>query len=526
MEATMDEVGAALPTDEHTTESAVVPDVGTLPSPEQLIPEHVCMEDIGTQLINIESIQQTIRTHVWNLENKPTETTVFELKSLLPRLDGLQSSLRKTFAAHARPSIRKLHIFQLPDELLMKISENVRGDINIRAEKYSIAGIKGIKNLRLTFFEIMREDYQNDLDYLRDYASHFEPDPDIEASNHPSPDEYEFLCKSVNNLGKREQIIRSCTNFLRTETSESAEDHNMAILRQAYKVYERLFNNQITYLQNDTFVTTVAEAVARMPTVAGLSISDRLAFELRLPSTEMSGLIYDSVRESLLEPRLWSPKLVSLLPQRHAKLLYQLPLAFIRAGNPLTRLCIRLEPITDYELRLSEELVKDLVSAAEHLKVLEIDCQLLRAVQSGGQARLSKLVSLFLNGTNLRSVTLCFGHWQSIRLGERSSLESLLALLPWANLRRVSLVNGSFQYDELSKHLEKLVPGTYILLIGVHLQSGLWADLLDLLRAKADCESDVKSPTGVEDQKLGNSYHEYFTRTKTMWTHEGMEDED
>ncbi|KAK7698111.1 hypothetical protein SLS64_012886 [Diaporthe eres] len=569
----MDEVGAALPTDEHTTESAVVADVDTLPSPEQLTPEHVCIEDIGTQLINIESIQQTIRTHVWNLENKPTETTAFELRLLLPRLDGLQSSLRKTFTAHARPSIRKLHIFQLPDELLIKISENVRGDFNFEDDKYSINGIKGIKNLRLAcrrlcdasshlllhrlnvalissslkhldrvsrhptiskgirslriytglyhpipendlqsfiteVLSIMRDDYQSDLNYLSFYAQEFEPQPSFEASYRASPREHEKLCESVKSLGERERIVRSYTNFLRTGTYQSDEDQNMAILRQ---VYHRLLNDQTDFLRDDTFVTIVAEAVARMPMVAGLSITDHLNFKLRLPSTEMSGPLYAPVRKRLLKPRTWDPELVSLLPQKPFKLLYQFPLAFIRAGNPLTELRISLKPNIDHKMRLGEELVKDLVSAAEHLKVLEIDCELgTRAVQSGGQqASVSELVSLFLNGTNLRSVTLRFGHWEYPPI-ERSSLEPLLALLPWVNLKKISLVNGYFQYGELSEHLDKLRPGTCILLEEVHLLSGLWVDLLDVIRAKADCHSDVIYPEGCEDAETTGAFANQF----------------
>lgn len=577
----MDEVGSTLPTDQHTTESAGAADVNTLSSPGEPNPEHVCMENIGTQLINIETIQQTIGTQVWKSENKPIETTVFDLKSFLPGPDGLQSSLQKTFAANTQTLIQKLHILQLPDELLMKISEKVRGDFDFEDDDYSISGIKGIKNLRLTcrrlcdtsshlllhrldvaltssslehlgevschpsiskgirslqifaglyhpipasdlrsfiteVLGIMRRSYQSDLDYLRYYSEEFEPGLDLETSNRPSPEDHKKLCEIVNNIGKCEEITRSCINFLRAETNQLDEDQNIAILREAYKEYERLFNNQIAFLKNGIFVTTVAQAVARMPTVAGLSITDHLCFKLRHPSIELSGPVYASVRKRLLEPRPWDRKLVSLLPQRPVRLLYQLPLAIIRAGNPLTELRICLKPTTNHKLRLSEERVKALVSAAEHLKVLEIDCRLItRAVQSGGQARVSRLVSLFLSGTNLRSVTLRFETWRAHRPGERSIFEPFLALLPWVNLRRVSLINGSFNYGELSKHLEKLMPGTCILLEGVHLLSGLWVDLLDLIRAKADCHSNVISPSGNELVERSGAFHNTFAQ----WEH-------
>lgn len=88
------------------------------PPADQLATEHVCVDDIGTQMINIESVQETIREQVSELERSGMETSVLELKSLLPKLDILQMSLRKTFDAHARLLIRDLHIFNLPGELL------------------------------------------------------------------------------------------------------------------------------------------------------------------------------------------------------------------------------------------------------------------------------------------------------------------------------------------------------------------------------------------------------------------------
>lgn len=567
--------------------AATMDDTTDTPPADQLAIEHGYVDDIGAQLINIESIQQTIRTQVWKLEKRPTGTTVSELKSLLPRLDSLQRSLRKTFAAHARPLIEKLHLFHLPDELLMKIAEDVRGDFNFKHDNYSIAGIKGIKDLRLTcsrlchasshlllyrldvslttsslnyldevsrhpqistgirslhiraglfhptpandlqsfiaeVLRIMRQDHQCDLNYLHYYADEFEVRTMFEASNLPSPADYESLCETVDRLGKRQEMIRSYTNFLITERSRPDLDQNMGPLRQAYNEYCWLHNNQMALLLNGTFVQRIAQAVAKMPTVAGLTIIDFAGFELRSLPTEMSGPIYASVQKALFTSKLWDPEMISLLHQRPVPLLYQLPLALIRAGNRLTVLRICLKSITDYKMRLSEELAKDLVSGAEHLQVLDIDCQLtVQAFQSenpDGQVSESKLASLFLSGKSLRSVTLRFGSSPNPRPGERSSLEPFLAMLPWANLKFISLVYGSFRYREISEHLEKLLSRTYILLDGVHLLSGLWADLLDVLRAKANRKSDVLDPTGDEDQRLDHRFRDQFykgNRTKS-----------
>lgn len=64
--------------------------------------------------------------------------------------------------------------------------------------------------------------------------------------------------------------------------------------------------------------------------------------------------------------------------------------------------------------------------------------------------------------------------------------------------------------DELTEYLEKLLPGTYITLDCVHLLSGLWADLLDVLHTKADCVSRVLEPDGIQLEESEPKWHAYF----------------
>lgn len=147
---------------------------------------------------------------------------------------------------------------------------------------------------------------------------------------------------------------------------------------------------------------------------------------------------------------------------------------------------------------------EDLVSATRNLKVLYIGCHLTtRAFQSkipsGAPFDSSRFASLLLNGTNLRSVTLSFDY--RLRT-EDSNAKALLALLPWANLKEFKLIGACIHGHELSELLEKLSPGTYIYLDFVHLLTGLWADLLDVLRTKADYKSYVSNPTGNENEGL------------------------
>lgn len=580
MKATMDEIGETSPIDRVTTEGAGVADVNTLPSAGQLNPEHVCMEDIGTQLINIESIQQTIRTQVRKLEKTSTEATVFELKSLLPRLDGLQSSLRKTFAAHARPSIRKLHICKMPNEILRMIFEDVRGDFDVKRDKYPSTGTQAIQNLRLTcrlfceassplllhridvsltasslahldevsrhptiskgiqslqicaalydptlaeslqgfidrVVEILRQEQKSALDDMcSDLENDFSSGEWYGPSNLPSPEGREHLSEVWDTMGERHQILLSCTSYLRVQTYQPDDDQIMATLSQVYRQYSQLLNDQNAFLQNGTFATRVAGAMARLPKVSGLSITDHEGFDLNPLWTEIAIPAYFPVRSWLLRPSPWTEEKVSQLAQQPFEFLYQLLLAVLKADNSLAELRIRVNPTIDHEMRISPEQVRDLFSAARHLQVLEIDCRL--AVQptpyeypSGERVTISRLASLLLSSSNLRSVTLAHGHSPE---ADTWKLESSLALLPWANLGKISLDCAFIHFDELSTYLEKLTPGTCIHLKDVYLMSGLWVDLLDVIRAKADCHSNVIGPEGNVPEERTDAFYNTFRR--------------
>lgn len=551
--------------------AATMDDTSDTPLADQLATEHDCVDDIRAQLISIESMQQTIREQVLALKNNSIDTSVSELELLLPKLDCLQISLRKTCDdAHARPLIQKLHFLDLPDELLEKISEEVRGSFNSIRDEFPRDGIEGIKSLRLTcrrFCDVssrlllhrldvaltnaslnhldevschptiskgirslrvcaplydptlarslrvfirrvigeLRDEYKRDFDAIHSYLWEVSPRQNWESwdgiPNLPLPGGHGNLSQAFDNMGKRNEILLSCTNYLRAETFPPDDDQIMATLSQVHKKYKQLVNDQTTLLRNDTFVTSVAEAVARLPKASILSLSDWAWDKSCILWTEISDPIYSSVR-SLLQPcgwtnaRLWRPE------QHPAKLLYQLPLAVGRAGNPLTELRISARSTEDEGMKLSGEQVRDLVSVAGHLQVLEIDCQLtvqatLCEYQSGERVNVSKFASLFLNGKNLRSVTLETGPWAE---DDDLKAEPSIALLPWANLKKISLVLSWIHFDELNTYLEKLMPGTCILLREVHLLSGFWADLLDVIRAKADCHSNVINPEGGEDE--------------------------
>lgn len=389
------------------------------------------------------------------------------------------------------------------------ISKGIRS-LQVRAAYWCQTAAPSLQDFLSDVAELMRRSEWDDFRYMKAHLLKYLTQLGSEAPGYSLHRSHAKLSKAVQTSRKRTRIILSCIrHHSRAETSQQDENQIIVTLRKAYERQKQLLTEQSLLLQNGSFVRKFATAVARLPTVSALSITDCPDFEQHPFWTELADPIYKILRYELSEP---TRRFLKNMWSKHPliELLYQLPLTVVRAGSPLTELRICVNSAQDVFLGLSEEQAREVVSYAERLKVLEIDCWLsVQATQMNhpvfGCVTVPTLVSLLLNGKNLTSVSLCFNPG----LGQRPphwSSEPLLALLPWGNLKEISLEDSFFQYDELSKHLEKLAPGTYIFMGRMHLVGGLWADLLDLLRAKADGDSNVRRPSGGDDEALGYTF--------------------
>jgi hypothetical protein len=289
----------------------------------------LCMEDISTHL---ESIEQTIRRQIRISENGD-KVTVLELKSLLPTLSGLQRSLHKTFGVHAQRLMGRNHIFKLPDEVLMKIFDIVRGDLDVLQHEYPISDIDDIKNVRLTCWRfcnasshlllhrldvslttpalehldevsrhpavsqgirtihvtlydlvppaslpdfihqvvrILRHNHDNNCRSMRGSLARV----GLESFDGSNEEDQANLSEGINKLKKRSEIMLSCTKFLRAEELQPNEERNMTTLRRFYTQLRQLINEQEALLKRGSLVTCFAKAVARMPRATGLFITE------------------------------------------------------------------------------------------------------------------------------------------------------------------------------------------------------------------------------------------------------------
>ncbi|KKY35333.1 hypothetical protein UCDDA912_g04691 [Diaporthe ampelina] len=118
---------------------------------DQLTAENLQMADINTQMINIDSVQQTIRQQALESESNGIESSVRELKRLPHETEGVQTCLHETSGARPRSLVQLLHIFDMSNEILREILEDVKGDFETMDDKYPSDGIESIQSLRLTY---------------------------------------------------------------------------------------------------------------------------------------------------------------------------------------------------------------------------------------------------------------------------------------------------------------------------------------------------------------------------------------
>lgn len=569
-------------------------DTRNTPPADHLATEHVHVDDIGTQLINIESVQQTIKEHVSELESSGMAASVLKLKSLLPKLDSLQISIRKTFDAHARLLIQDTHIFDLPDELLRKIFQHVAGSLKMRSD-YGVTApseFRSIMSCRLVCHRFCDTSshlllYKLDVPATNASLAHLD-----EVSRHPtislgvkslricvslfdssiahSFKEFAVECTSIMqrslglweamleasrqpdfqflgemsfggfspprftgdilltmmNLPQRVEqfspILDSWNRYIGAGASEQDGDEYVAALHQAYERYKKLISDQQALIQNKTFFRRIATAVARMPTIADLSIHDGARYGHDWRSIELNS-IDEIVQHAILKPGRWSLGKFEQIGQPSVDFLYQLPLEVGQSGSLLTALHINFTPQVDVKLRLDEKEVGDVLKATQHLQVLDISCFSGATSNQANQrseesTSLSRLVSLFMQAPSLRDVGLNFMGWQPDPQAQGAHNEGIgktISLLPWTKLREVSLGYLSIRFGEFTTCLEQLEPGACIILDTVNLLTGTWADLLDVLRTKADCASEVITPLGGELEELDSIelYDEYFLAT-------------
>jgi hypothetical protein len=245
------------------------------------------------------------------------------LSSIRSIADDLQSAIRNNINVLSRPTLRPLRILDLPDEILMKISECAedwkphRRSLWIKAK-----GIKEVKNLRLTCRRFCTASSHLLIHYLCVHLNSSSLSQFEEISRHPAirvgirtvkvvlhfygslfADEIlafahyhvEKMWERVESmelilsadiplspmnrqevLGKIKQakrMVRVWESYFQRIPDDSFNRKSLRIrrlLRKAQREYRRRFADQEELRQSGSFIQSVATAIARMPNVRRL----------------------------------------------------------------------------------------------------------------------------------------------------------------------------------------------------------------------------------------------------------------
>jgi hypothetical protein len=298
------------------------------------------------------------------------------------------------------------------------------------------------------------------------------------------------------------------------------------ILRTGYAEFRRLSEEQHRLLQDGTFATALASAVARMPNARSFNFVD----DWDPNGTTHGGTdLFNDVgvlSKFLAAPLTWheieiqNQKENDEVPVRLecARLLWEVPIALHRAGVTITEIELNnLPQFSDFSVLCAQDrngvsLWSELGAACEKLEVLDVALAdikgiRLRDLQDTDKAHLDNFLGAVLSRCSpcLRVLRLNFyGFCTTVETdrGQRDGsypadpFIARLQELPrirWLDLERVDLRQKTL--DTLCKNLSDKLEE--LSLLEIKLLDGTWADSLDILRTKvAPAVARYRASTG------------------------------
>ncbi|KAK2615304.1 hypothetical protein N8I77_002069 [Diaporthe amygdali] len=501
--------------------------------PVDLTPEsrRTHLYDIRKQLDNLDSTQQIVKVQIETLEGGSLEVPIGKLRLVSLKLTEAQSALREVFGSLARPLLRPLTIYDLPDELLTATFLHLRNPSDI-------------KRLRLSSRRLNETS-----SHLLLHTFYVSPNPKSlerldEMSRHPaiskglrrlivSVDSYNvdiarsvglFTIACIQELDRLRDVMprdsprfrefaeirRSWVAFTESLTEDYDDGthinvHHVNALYNGYLRYHNLFQEQQAVFRRDSFPQAIASAIGRMNRLDDLVIKDRShsCDDSELSSARsrhrLANLAIDPialVEDMMLHTVCWQKARVIGIDNPLTKLLYEIPLAIHQAGSSLAHLKFDLTPPHIFELSLDSDRMSQLESFAQSLQSFKFG---VRAEPqnvwrpSRGQEEnmdLSKFLTAFMRSPKLDSMALDFAFQERDCLEDnrmhdpdRTSIGPLVISIPSPELQNIHLKNCSLHLRDLHALIDHLSSGQVVLgLWYVYLLSGTWADVVELLR--------------------------------------------
>ncbi|KAH8812186.1 hypothetical protein F5884DRAFT_898498 [Xylogone sp. PMI_703] len=284
-------------------------------------------------------------------------------------------------------------------------------------------------------------------------------------------------------------------------------------LHKSHEEYRRKHEEQLQLIMDGSFVNIIALSMSRMPNCYFMHFVDIMEDYL-YPYVDEPTLLLNNIEE--FAPVMTSPpdwraveRLQGVTELVPAKLLSELPIAINNAGVILKEINITAFPLlTNYSVICPNH--DDLLNPA--WPALREACRYIEKFEfgTGGlynalarynnhaaeeQISINNYFHAMLSSQNLKTVRLNLGRYTLDEDGgsKRTGwfhIGSVLATINWPQIRCVRLQEVSINQDELEKFCNGLGNGLRELsLSGVHLLTGSWVGVLDILREKISSSS-------------------------------------
>lgn len=308
------------------------------------------------------------------------------------------------------------------------------------------------------------------------------------------------------------------------EISAESRAAILAVLECHWEYRKRFEEQDRRHVHGSDLARSVAVAMARMPNAVRLFMSDDLSHVSLLKvkdssvDTPIEAWTQDIklvVRERMLKPSMTWEQVDGchwgVPPPGH--LLHLIPMSLHQLGVPLLHLNIDMTWSRRVIWDLDDSAVSGLRALAKTLKSFNYHGPPDFPQISGSD--IEKYLSAFMSGESLETIDIAF-------LSERAesmSINTVLASLSSSTkLHSVTLRDCSFHLHQLQSVLLKCKPNgmKLISLHDIELQSGTWADALDVLREAVMDRTTVayvERPAGAECDTMSREHYSSIFRS-------------
>lgn len=484
-----------------------------------------------------------------NSEDLAANSRMIDVKSQLKQdLKDERENHQRITNSLSTTSLRPLTILDLPQEILLTISEHVKTQ-KPKSSHFSSSenkeSINDIKSLRLTCWQLHNTSSHLLLNLIRVGLDQASLQDLQEIARHPLIgkgvvavrvllDFYdEGLAKELEtfaaynarrvrrdtenieqivgtghyfsmpeatvleNIGKMKGISASWECFAERDRDDSENIEisweHVLLLQRAHEEYQMGFLEQEELLRNDIFVKSVADSLAKMPCLKRMEIVDGDENYRKHPGIYALRVDEDEFVHSLLDHHGWEDAGLERLGPPPAAIVVKILKALYQQRVFLTHLDIKVSLLEDLKLLApSKDDLPDLTAAMQRLR--DFDFRPYRSSNKGIRARhvhypseiqaLCRFIIAVLDTPSLETVRMDFRCLWDADDRPLGSMGSIVTSRMWPNLRTMDLHHVWIQLADMKTLLCQTQHPHLISWSNTYLMSGVWTEAFDVLRER------------------------------------------